>query len=125
LIIGPNGATITLQAVGGPVSWSIGEAGLLGTVTISPSSGSLAAGQQVSVTVTASLLAAGDVLSVSPCGHTYLVVVGSGALVSASSLSATSDAPPLAAAGVQPPTSGVSSAMDSVLLAVVRKAKSP
>jgi RNA polymerase sigma factor (sigma-70 family) len=77
LLVGPNGAAITLHAVGGPVTWSIGETGLLGgAVTISPSSGRLEAGQQVTVTVTAGLLATGDVLLVSPCGHTYILVVG-------------------------------------------------
>jgi hypothetical protein len=30
----------------------------------------------VTVTVTASLLATGDVLLVSPCGHSYVLVVG-------------------------------------------------
>jgi hypothetical protein len=77
LLVGPRGAAITLQAVGGPVTWSIGASGLLGgAVTISPSSGRLGAGQQVTVTVTASLLATGDVLLVSPCGHSYVLVVG-------------------------------------------------
>jgi len=107
LLIGPNGASITLHAVGGPVTWSVGQLGpLIGSVSVSPSSGRLEEGQQVSVTVTASPLAAGDVLSVSPCGHTYVLVVGLGALVSADSPAATSDAPPSAAAGVQPPTVG-------------------
>jgi hypothetical protein len=77
LLVGPGGATITLRAVGGPVTWSISEAGILnGAVTISPSAGRLAAGQQATITVTAGLLATGDVLSVSPCGHTYLLVAG-------------------------------------------------
>ena len=121
LLLGPSGATITLQAVGGPVTWSIGQLGpLIGSVSISPSSGRLGAGQQVTVTVTAGPLAVGDVLSVSPCGHTYVLVLGSGELLSANSPSATSDAPPSAAAGVQPPTVA-GPAPQSVLSVIGRK----
>ena len=77
LLVGPDGATITLRAIGGPVTWSIRQASLLGgTVPLSPTSGRLSAGQRVTVTVTAGLLANGDVLSVSPCGHSYVLVVG-------------------------------------------------
>jgi hypothetical protein len=113
-----------LQAIGGPVSWNIGEAGLLnGAVTISPSAGDLGAGQQVTVTVTADLLATGDVLSVSPCGHAYILVVASGELLGADSPSATAPAPPSAAAGVQPPASGGNGTGGSAATVVARKAE--
>lgn len=127
LLVGPNGATVSLQAVGGPVAWSVSGTGLLdGSLTISPSSGTLAAGQQVTVTVTADVLATGDVLTVSPCGHTYVLVVASVGLIGANSPSATSDAPPPTAAGVPPPTaadppSAAMITMNSILSVIGRK----
>jgi RNA polymerase sigma factor (sigma-70 family) len=49
------GASVRLTAIGGPVSWSITEsAGLIGRLTVSPSSGRLQAGQSVTVGVSAS-----------------------------------------------------------------------
>jgi RNA polymerase sigma factor (sigma-70 family) len=115
LLLGSRGAAITLRAVNGPVSWNVSQVGLInGSVTISPSSGTLEAGQQATVTVTAGLLAVGDVLSVSPCGHTYILVLGSSGLLSADSPSVTADAPPSAAAGAQPPASGGTSVTASI-----------
>ncbi|HTU74426.1 MAG TPA: sigma-70 family RNA polymerase sigma factor [Trebonia sp.] len=126
LLLGPKGVAITLRAVGGPVSWSVTQVGLInGSVTISPSSGTLGAGQQATVTVTAGLLAVGDVLSVSPCGHTYILVLGSSELLDARSPSVTTDAPPSAAAGVQPPASGVISVVDSILTSSAGRGGSP
>ena len=72
---GTAGGTITLRAAGGPVSWSITAAGLIrGTVTISPQSGTLLPGQSVKVTITGSVLATGDVLTVSPCGARFILL---------------------------------------------------
>jgi RNA polymerase sigma factor (sigma-70 family) len=75
----PTGS-ITLTADGGPVAWSISEpAGLTGSVNVTPSSGTLAAGQSVTVTITASGLAsAGERLTVNPGGQTVTVVLGLG-----------------------------------------------
>ena len=46
------GGTLTLTASGGPVSWSISEpTSLLGLLTVTPSSGTLAAGDSVTVQI--------------------------------------------------------------------------
>jgi RNA polymerase sigma factor (sigma-70 family) len=51
--------TLTLTANGGPVTWSITEpTSLLGLLTVTPSSGTLAAGQSVTVRLSVSLLSA-------------------------------------------------------------------
>jgi RNA polymerase sigma factor (sigma-70 family) len=53
------GGTLTLTADGGPVTWSIAEpTSLLGLLTVTPSSGTLAAGQSVTVHLSVSLLSA-------------------------------------------------------------------
>jgi len=53
------GGTLTLTANGGPVTWSISEpTSLLGLLTVTPSSGTLAAGQSVTVYLSVSLLSA-------------------------------------------------------------------
>jgi RNA polymerase sigma factor (sigma-70 family) len=53
------GGTLTLTANGGPVTWSISEpTSLLGLLTVTPSSGTLAAGQSVTVQLSVSLLSA-------------------------------------------------------------------
>jgi hypothetical protein len=54
-----SGASLTLSASGGPVSWSVTESsGLIGQLSVAPSSGRLQAGQStaVSVNVTGGLL---------------------------------------------------------------------
>ena len=73
-------ATITMTAAGGPVTWSITESSsLIGGLTAAPSSGTLASGQSVTVTVSASdLLTVGGQLTVNPGGITVSVVVGTG-----------------------------------------------
>jgi hypothetical protein len=54
-IVRSPGSTITLTAVNGPVQWTITEpSSLLGEVTVSPSSGTLAAGKSTDVTVSGS-----------------------------------------------------------------------
>ena len=72
--------TLTLTASGGPVSWSISEpSSLLGSLTVSPSSGALAAGDSVTVQLSVTGLASLDTtLTVSPGGQTVAVVLGLG-----------------------------------------------
>src|SRR5580693_5018876 len=74
------GSSITLTAEGGPVSWSISEpASLLGELIVSPSSGTLAAGQSTTVSISVSGLASLDTtLTVNPGGHPVTVVLGVG-----------------------------------------------
>jgi len=70
----PTG-TFTLTAQGGPVSsYSISGGG--GQLTVSPSSGSIAAGGSVTITVTAtSLIAIDTTLTINPGGQTVTVLV--------------------------------------------------
>jgi RNA polymerase sigma factor (sigma-70 family) len=71
-------ATITLTAVGGPVSWSIAVSGQgKGTFSLSPSSGSLNAGDSATVTITATP-PDGETLTVSPGGVTFTIRPGQG-----------------------------------------------
>jgi RNA polymerase sigma factor (sigma-70 family) len=72
--------TLTLTASGGPVSWSISEpSSLLGSLTVSPSSGTLAAGDSVTVQISVTGLASLDTtLTVNPGGQTVAVVLGLG-----------------------------------------------
>jgi len=74
------GSSITLTAEGGPVSWSISEpASLLGELIVSPSSGTLAAGQSTTVSISVSGLASLDTtLTVNPGGQPVTVVLGVG-----------------------------------------------
>ena len=74
------GSSITLTAEGGPVSWSVSEpASLLGGLIVSPSSGTLAAGQSTTVSISVSGLASLDTtLTVNPGGHPVTVVLGVG-----------------------------------------------
>jgi len=81
LVLSPLlGASLTLTASGGPVSWSIsGPSSLLGSVTVSPASGTLAAGSSVTVTITSAALASVDSqLTVEPGDHVVTVLIGVG-----------------------------------------------
>ncbi|HSZ43474.1 MAG TPA: sigma-70 family RNA polymerase sigma factor [Trebonia sp.] len=78
ITIPSGGTTITLTAEGGAVSWDIAQTGGTGTVSVSPSSGTLKPGASSTVTVTASELAAGQTLTISPGSTTYVVLVGWG-----------------------------------------------
>jgi RNA polymerase sigma factor (sigma-70 family) len=73
-----RGATITLTAVGGPVSWSAADTSRHqnGQVTISPASGHLSAGQSVTVTVRATWRAFGQVLTVYPGNTVFIIWIG-------------------------------------------------
>ena len=72
------GGTLTLTANGGPVTWSIAEpTSLLGLLTVTPSSGTLAAGQSVTVTLNVSLLSAlTTTLTVSPGDQIVNLLIG-------------------------------------------------
>ena len=72
------GGTLTLTANGGPVSWSIAQpTSLLGLLTVSPSSGTLAAGQSVTVHLGVSLLSAlTTTLTVSPGDQIVNLLIG-------------------------------------------------
>jgi RNA polymerase sigma factor (sigma-70 family) len=72
------GGTLTLTANGGPVTWSIAEpTSLLGLLTVTPSSGTLAAGQSVTVTLSVSLLSAlTTTLTVSPGDQIVNLLIG-------------------------------------------------
>jgi hypothetical protein len=74
---GASVATFTLTAVGGPVSYSLSiSGGNMGGVIATPQSGTLAAGQQVVVTVQCSSKDTfTDYLTFSPGGQTVRVVV--------------------------------------------------
>jgi RNA polymerase sigma factor (sigma-70 family) len=72
-------ATLTLRASGGPVTWSVAESSsLIGQLTVAPASGTLAAGQTTTVSVSAGLLTVDGSLTVEPGGITVTVVLGSG-----------------------------------------------
>jgi RNA polymerase sigma factor (sigma-70 family) len=72
--------TLTLTASGGPVAWSISEpSSLLGSLTVSPSSGTLAAGHSVTAQISVTGLASLDTtLTVNPGGQTVAVLLGLG-----------------------------------------------
>jgi RNA polymerase sigma factor (sigma-70 family) len=72
------GGTLTLTANGGPVSWSIAQpTSLLGLLTVTPSSGTLAAGQSVTVHLSVSLLSAlTTTLTVSPGSQIVNLLIG-------------------------------------------------
>jgi RNA polymerase sigma factor (sigma-70 family) len=78
---GPPTGTLTLTAQGGPVAhYTITiPSSLLGTLTVTPSSGSLAPGQSTRVTVTvAGLLSVDTRILVSPGGQSVTVLLGVG-----------------------------------------------
>jgi DNA-directed RNA polymerase specialized sigma24 family protein len=75
LLVPPDGTTIYLTARGGPVTWSITVSGGPGDVGVSASSGTLADGAGVAVTITASDSASGEQVTVSPGGAVFTIVV--------------------------------------------------
>ena len=74
------GGSLTLTANGGPVGWMITEpASLIGKLTVWPASGTLNAGDSVTVTITVTGLAALDArLIVNPGGQQVTVLLGLG-----------------------------------------------
>jgi RNA polymerase sigma factor (sigma-70 family) len=76
LEISQGGASITLTATGGPVNWSIAVSGDRSQhVHVSPSSGTLASGASVPVTITVDHTATGGSLTVSPGGTVFTIVI--------------------------------------------------
>jgi RNA polymerase sigma factor (sigma-70 family) len=71
----PGGTTISLTAHGGPVTWSSSVSSGLGTVQLSPSSGTINAGATVTVTVTASGTASGQKVTINPDGTVFTIFV--------------------------------------------------
>jgi RNA polymerase sigma factor (sigma-70 family) len=71
----PGGTTILLTAQGGPVTWSSTVSSGLGTVQLSPSSGTINAGATVTLTVTASGLASGRKVAINPDGNVFTIFV--------------------------------------------------
>ena len=98
IVVGVNGGTLTLSASFGSVDWSIAESsGLIGHVTVSPTSGTLASGQSTTVSLSASSLLAGlgactgCTLTVDPGNITVTVVLE---VSTGSSSSSSSPSPP-------------------------------
>jgi hypothetical protein len=76
LEISQSGVSITLTATGGPVNWSIAVSGARSQhVHVSPSSGTLASGASVPVTITVDHTATGGSLTVSPGGTVFTIVM--------------------------------------------------
>jgi RNA polymerase sigma factor (sigma-70 family) len=76
LQIPQGGVSITLTAVGGPVNWSIAVSGNRSQhVHVNPSSGTLAGGASVAVTITVDHAATGGSLTVSPGGTVFSIVI--------------------------------------------------
>ena len=75
-----TGGSFTLTASGGPVKWSVTEpSSLIGKLTVSPSSGTLASGQSVTVSLSVNGLASvSSHLTVTPGGVTVSVLLGLG-----------------------------------------------
>ena len=73
-----GGTDVTITAAGGPVTWSVSEpSSLLGELSVSPSSGTLQAGQSATIAISVSSLVSLDTtLSVNPGGHAITVVIG-------------------------------------------------
>ena len=75
LWVPPGGTTISLTAQGGPVTWSSAVSSGLGTVQLSPSGGTIAAGATATVTVTASGSAAGRQVTINPGGTAFTIFI--------------------------------------------------
>jgi hypothetical protein len=68
---------MTITATGGPVTWSISEpSSLIGAVRLSQTSGTLAAGQSVTVEITTTLASIDSQISVSPGDEQVAVILG-------------------------------------------------
>jgi RNA polymerase sigma factor (sigma-70 family) len=74
-ITAPTTITLTNSA-SATENWTLTVSGGAGTVTVSPSDGSLAPGKSVPVNVTASGLATGQTITMEPGGNTWTVILG-------------------------------------------------
>jgi hypothetical protein len=71
------GGSFTITAHGGPVSWSVSEpSSLIGSVTLSQSSGTVYPGSPVTVTMTTSLASLDSRVTVYPGGEQVTVLLG-------------------------------------------------
>jgi hypothetical protein len=71
------GSSMTITATGGPVTWSISEpSSLIGKVSVSQGSGTLTAGQSVTVQITTTLASVDSAISVSPGDEQVSVLLG-------------------------------------------------
>jgi RNA polymerase sigma factor (sigma-70 family) len=79
-VVAPFASTITLTAHGGPVTWSVSvPSAAAGQLSVSPSSGTLSAGQSVTISVSArNANSFRTTLTFSPGGHQVAVAVGLG-----------------------------------------------
>jgi RNA polymerase sigma factor (sigma-70 family) len=79
-VVEPFSSTITLTASGGPVNWSVSvPASVAREISVSPASGALRAGQQVSLSVTSNTASSfHTTLTVNPGGQSVSVTVGFG-----------------------------------------------
>jgi hypothetical protein len=77
LVIPPGGLSITLTAQGGPVNWSIAVSGVRRHhVRVDPSSGTLADGASVRVTIKVDHTAVGETLTINPGDMAVAIVIG-------------------------------------------------
>jgi RNA polymerase sigma factor (sigma-70 family) len=75
LWVPPGGTTISLTAQGGPVTWSSTVSSGSGTAQLSPSGGTINAGATATVTVTASVSAAGRQVTINPGGTAFTIFI--------------------------------------------------
>jgi RNA polymerase sigma factor (sigma-70 family) len=75
LWVPPGGTTISLTAQGGPVTWSSTVSSGSGTVQLSPSRGTINAGANATVTVTASGSAVGRQVTINPGGTVFTIFI--------------------------------------------------
>jgi hypothetical protein len=71
------GSSFTITAHGGPVTWSVSApSSLLGGLSLSAWSGSLASGQSVTVSISTTLVSLDSQITVSPGGRQVTVLIG-------------------------------------------------
>jgi RNA polymerase sigma factor (sigma-70 family) len=78
--IGPGSTQITLTAQGGAIDWSTTVSAGGGKLSVDPPSGTLAAGQTVTVTIQANHGAKGRRVTISPGGAVFTIVADRGAV---------------------------------------------
>jgi hypothetical protein len=78
--VAPFSTSVTVTASGGTVNWSVSvPASVAREISVSPASGTLLAGQQVSLSVTSNTTHSfHTTLTVNPGGHSVSVAVGFG-----------------------------------------------
>jgi hypothetical protein len=78
--VGGGTGTLTLTAQNGPISqYTVTVSStVIGGLTVSPSTGSLASGQSAKITVTSTLLSVDTQITVNPGAHSVTVLLGVG-----------------------------------------------